>query len=1133
MDDTPTIPLSADAAAPEPQRPLSQRTTKRQRIVSLSDSDDAPITLTSLPVDSDLVQKRFRGLDVDLGETLDMGDDRVAITLAGRQPRFRVRQPLGQGGQGVVYAVEDVDCGRTVAVKTMIGDRHSAGHIARFIHETQVTAQLEHPGVVPVHDLGVLPNGVLYYAMKRISGSTLRDHLKKLRSDGRFRLFEVLQLFLKVCDAMQFAHDKGVVHRDLKPSNIMVGDYGEVLVLDWGLSLVLGQADVTSLRVDQIDDRRVSSSSYQTREGRAVGTPHYMSPEQACGEKDGLTPATDVYSLGVMLYEILCGKSPFHDVKNADMVLDLVVKQGWPRLQGGRKGMPKALVAITHKAMTYDPRQRYQSAKSLATDVQAFLANRSVSVHREQPIERLLRNLSRHRESVRSGLSVAVVALLLVVGALLFWAHHQRTEYQRLQREAAAYLAEQDYDQARRRYEQIIGRYPGDRVAQQALFEDLRRREQESEERERERTHQERRRDAAGMLSEVQALLAGSELDISVLERAKDRLSQAQGLVPDSATDLARQIQGQRDTVVSDLAQLYREQVAHSTRRQQLEQIGVLRQEARRLLHDQSYDQAASSLRAASALASHLGDAELNQQIYDLSASIAAAQIHHQQEQQRQAKARRLQDIQQQVLIAIRSEQLEMASGLLEQLRRLGADQVAVLELRQRIERVERQRAEQQAEAMLVDARRELAAIHQLESEMADIQQQLYGPDDELEERQRHWQLERRRHALETEIASRAAGLIAVLHTANSLAPDHAPTRRALAKYYAWRVQGAQRAGDRAAAAASAAEGRRFDDEQRHRLLFAGKGEITNHSGHPVLIEAVIEQADRRWTVEEPTWSLADGAAQIMPQGRYRVSSGPVRQGLLLQRGEQVELHLPVPPHLPEGVVLIPAGRSFDMAGQAVPVPAFALMQHEVTCGEYYEFISQARRERSDDAVRYPRTESGDGLWSQRSNGQIVLQYRRGRTIDANWPITGISIEDARAYAAWRRQRDGLAWRLPTHQEWRLALQGGDGRRFPWGNYPDLDWCYSSAQQPAGYGHIAQPVGSFPVDCSVQGVLDLSGSVAEFVDGSGSTRTGFALLCGGSWRDKDPARCSGAVERLIDERMPSDWIGFRLALDVP
>ncbi|MFW5830482.1 MAG: serine/threonine-protein kinase, partial [Planctomycetota bacterium] len=229
------------------------------------------------------IGRRFHGVECDRGETLDLRHDRVSIT-AEAQPRYQVLRRIGRGGQGVVYAVKDRDCGRVVAVKTMVGRNHDDNHVARFVHEIQITAQLEHPGVVPVHDLGVLPNGVLYYSMKRIGGRTLKRHMEELRSSGRFRLVDVLQLFLKICETMQFAHAKGVVHRDLKPGNIMIGDYGEVLIVDWGLSKVVGgTSSVSSVRHSDTHRQARQSTSFNTMAGRAVGTPGYMSPAQACG----------------------------------------------------------------------------------------------------------------------------------------------------------------------------------------------------------------------------------------------------------------------------------------------------------------------------------------------------------------------------------------------------------------------------------------------------------------------------------------------------------------------------------------------------------------------------------------------------------------------------------------------------------------------------------------------------------------------------------------------------------------------------------------------------------------------------------------------------------------------------------
>ena len=271
-----------------------------------------------------------------------------APDLAGT--RYELISELGRGGMGVVYLARDTALDREVALK--IVDRVHAGG-----REARVLARLEHPGIVPVHDFGELPDGRAFYAMKRVRG----DRLDRWLAAGR-DVAERLAVFLRVCDAVAFAHAHGVVHRDLKPENVMVGEFGDVLVLDWGIAQVPDAAG--------------------GRAGDAIaGTPDYMAPEQARGDADADHRA-DVYALGGVLQAM--------------------------------SDRP-ALAAIAGKARARLPAERYQSVAALAADVQRFLAGRAVGAHRERIVDRLVRVGRRYR------LPILLVMTYLVVRVLLLW----------------------------------------------------------------------------------------------------------------------------------------------------------------------------------------------------------------------------------------------------------------------------------------------------------------------------------------------------------------------------------------------------------------------------------------------------------------------------------------------------------------------------------------------------------------------------------------------------------------------------------------------------------------------------------------------------------------------------------------
>ena len=273
--------------------------------------------------------------------------------------RYEILSELGRGGMGVVYLARDTVLDREVALKIADGsDQGTRGAAPAVIaHEARILARLEHPGIVPVHDFGELPDGRVYYAMKRVRG----ERLDKWLAAGR-DLTDRLAVFLRVCDAVAFAHAHGVVHRDLKPENVMIAGFGDVLVLDWGIAAA-----------EPAGEARIA-------EGGFAGTPEYMAPEQRLGS--AVDRRADIYALGVML---------------------------------GEMGGAAPLTAVAAKARAEDPDRRYQQVEELAADVQRFLSGRAVGAHREPIVERLVRIGRRNR------VPILLVLTYLVVRMLLLW----------------------------------------------------------------------------------------------------------------------------------------------------------------------------------------------------------------------------------------------------------------------------------------------------------------------------------------------------------------------------------------------------------------------------------------------------------------------------------------------------------------------------------------------------------------------------------------------------------------------------------------------------------------------------------------------------------------------------------------
>ena len=306
--------------------------------------------------------------------------------------------------------------------------RHAtnADSCRRFQLEAEVTGGLEHPGVVPVYALGTGEDGRPFYAMRFIRGETLKEAIERFhagheRSEGqrRIELRQLLGRFIAVCNAIEYAHSRGVVHRDIKPSNIMLGNYGETLVVDWGLAKALGHRGENAPPEERTLVPSSGSGSSETQAGSAIGTPAYMSPEQAEGRIDEIGPASDVYSLGATLYTILTGKEPF-EAPDVGQVLAKVQKGDFVPPRDCNREVPNALNAICLKAMSLSAKDRYFSCALLANDVEHWLADEPVTALKDPLSDRTVRWIKRHRVLAAAGAALMATALVsLVIGTAL------------------------------------------------------------------------------------------------------------------------------------------------------------------------------------------------------------------------------------------------------------------------------------------------------------------------------------------------------------------------------------------------------------------------------------------------------------------------------------------------------------------------------------------------------------------------------------------------------------------------------------------------------------------------------------------------------------------------------------------
>ncbi len=319
--------------------------------------------------------------------------------------RYLIGKEFARGGMGRIMSARDRRLGRNVALKELL--RNEADPSARFIREALVTARLQHPAIVPVYEAGRWPTGEPFYAMKLVSGRPLVDVIADMTTmEERLAL---LPNVASVAEAIAYAHSEEIVHRDLKPANILVGEFGETVVIDWGLAKDLREAaerppSRPRSAADNDTESDEPSVDGQTIEGSVMGTPAYMAPEQARGETVGA--AADVYALGAILYHLLCGEAPFVG-RSVDEILDRVVRGGPVPLEKRAPAVPRDLRAIVTKAMQRDPLERYPTARELAEDLRRFQTGQLIGAHDYSTLDRVRLWVRRNR------MPVLVVGLLL------------------------------------------------------------------------------------------------------------------------------------------------------------------------------------------------------------------------------------------------------------------------------------------------------------------------------------------------------------------------------------------------------------------------------------------------------------------------------------------------------------------------------------------------------------------------------------------------------------------------------------------------------------------------------------------------------------------------------------------------
>ena len=379
-----------------------------------ADYDDSSTRTISFPLEGE-----------EIAESIDDSPE----NLTTKSPdKYKFIRSVGFGGMKAVLQVHDKDTSRNVAMAIIPDfEERPKADINRFIREARITARLEHPNIVPIHEIGSDSKGSPYFTMKYLRGRNLATILKKLNIGNiealdQYPLARLLRIFVKVANGIAFAHSKKIIHLDLKPENIHVGDFGEVLVLDWGLAKFIGKEDIH----DELDENKTKIYEKQLSETRAImtldgvakGTPGYMAPEQAAGKNQEKDERTDIYGLGCILYAILTFENPLGNRKDVRKILhDTVVGniESPSQLKNPERPIPAPLEAICLKAMNLLPDDRYQNVSELRNDIFAFMSGYATTAENASPIKKTFLFINRNWLPLLFSIILSALVFLTII----------------------------------------------------------------------------------------------------------------------------------------------------------------------------------------------------------------------------------------------------------------------------------------------------------------------------------------------------------------------------------------------------------------------------------------------------------------------------------------------------------------------------------------------------------------------------------------------------------------------------------------------------------------------------------------------------------------------------------------------
>jgi len=952
--------------------------------------------------------------------------------------KYIVDKVIGEGGMGAVLGTVDQDIRRKVAMKVMLpGDSTNTRKLKRFLEEAQITGQLEHPNIVPVHEIGIDEDAKIYFTMKLVQGEDLKVILSKCAEGDetylkKFSLGNLIQIFLKLCDGISYANSKGVLHRDLKPENIMVGNFGEVLVMDWGVAKILGQKDPAfegdaSEPIDGLKHTR-------TMEGIVLGTPAYMSSEQASGYVSELDERSDVFSLGAILYQILTYEMPY----TGDTVMAILRKAQnheltSPDLRTPHRHIPPELNAICMKAMAYDKEDRYTNALELKHDLQLYLDGKSVSAKKDNVFVRTRKWVVRNKITAM-GIAAAVICLTLGIIFTSIYENKKRQEtITTLLNQAQQLSLTGKYETAEETFFAVLGldsenlqaREGIARVSGKALGE-------------------KNKRLSIDKVLEAKQLFENKNYlkayDAYVATLTLDPYSQEALAGIKSAAVMAekQKIQRMVTPILNKTKSLSNTNKKINSRFENLKaQINNLKKKIK------GYE-----------------GLENKKPLWEAEKKLFSTHIEKQKAES------------------------EIISRYMTVLSHDGANEKARIALSQ-----------------IYYDKYQTAEVDQNQEEMAYYKTLLLTFDDG-----------RFKKLLEQ------AGMLTLATTPQADA------------FYLYRfVEGA----DRRMVPAPFSPSVFSSDVQgatRNKNLFGIAPEFNLQKTAFISLKNFLQFKKYNQLKQINKTSLPKGSYLIVIKKQGYMDT---RIPLLIHRGEETsipDIRLLRKEEVPKGFVYIPEG-SFVMGGDIdaphsanrnlKKVSAYLISQHEVTTGEYLAFINMLEKRIPGSAEKYLPRESTSGGYYWKKVGK---QYQN--SFPQDWPILGISWNDARAYCKWmslRYKKKGWVFRLPEDWEWEKAARGVDGRHFPWGNYFDYKFC-SMANSKKDKRNGPDAVGSFPLDESVFGVKDLAGNVSEWCGTLYDKENNIRINRGAAWSyvEENYARCAA-----INGHSPSDVADFR------